>query len=528
MKGKIIQDPVHGYIEIEDKFMNIVDTIEFQRLKWIEQGSFRVLYPGARHDRFIHSLGTFFLAQKASESFFKNIKQDIAHENRCNEDEETKLKNTFLYAALLHDIGHAPFSHTCEGYFEYKVTEQYGEKKINNDLINAIYSLEIGIDRKEKFKEEYFEMDNKPSAHEIVSATILVNKVKDFLLEQYDHIDAELAARMVIGLTYAELSKEFGIKNCLIRLLNSDTVDVDKLDYISRDTKMTGFSNVTIDIERITNGVTAVIEDNDLLPAFRKNTLSVIDNVFRAKEEQGKWVISHPSVVYESELIKQCINHIDGKEDKYIDTVFSYEALGKDGIEYKNKKYKLLSDIDIISDFKKHMDNRLINEYFCRNNRRKAVWKSYQEYLYMVKQKDDSECLTKFYQYFSPLINYMDSNGYFVLNEEIYAIIQREKNAKIKKPARLLKDICEESGLELDLVLLEVKNNFISKISRDKVYIKFPEVLGKKLCTYNYIKGIKEERAETYAFFYLYSKQSISKKIFVEKLSMIMRGMRKI
>ena len=54
-------------------FVKAIDSVEFQRLKWIEQGSFRVLYPGARHDRFIHSLGTFFLAKKASENFFDNI-----------------------------------------------------------------------------------------------------------------------------------------------------------------------------------------------------------------------------------------------------------------------------------------------------------------------------------------------------------------------------------------------------------------------------------------------------------------------
>lgn len=49
-KKKIIKDAVHGYIEIDELFVSIIDTIEFQRLKWIEQGSFRVLYPSARHD----------------------------------------------------------------------------------------------------------------------------------------------------------------------------------------------------------------------------------------------------------------------------------------------------------------------------------------------------------------------------------------------------------------------------------------------------------------------------------------------
>ena len=62
MSTKVIKDSVHGYISIDDRFIPIIDSAEFQRLKWIEQGSFRVLYPAARHDRFIHSLGTYHLA----------------------------------------------------------------------------------------------------------------------------------------------------------------------------------------------------------------------------------------------------------------------------------------------------------------------------------------------------------------------------------------------------------------------------------------------------------------------------------
>lgn len=525
MKNKIIQDPVHGYIEVESMFIKIVDSIEFQRLKWIEQGSFRVLYPGARHDRFIHSLGTYFLAKKASKSFFQNIQEDISEKNRCNKYEEIKFKNTFLYAALLHDIGHAPFSHTCEDYFI--IEEVNGKRKIDNDLINAIKSLPIDDEMKNVFEEGYNEI--KPSPHEIISATMLVNKASEFLEENYNYIDIELAARMVIGLPYETLNKENGIKNCLIRLLNSNTVDVDKLDYICRDTKMMGFSNVTIDIDRMTKGVTAVLAENDdLLPAFRKNTLSVIDNVFRAKEEQGKWVISHPVVVYESQLIKQCIEEVakkeSRKENQYINKIFSYEALGKVGVEYNNNNYKLLSDIDIISDFKKYIDNDIIYEYFARNDRRKPIWKSYYEYVYIVKQLKSDIKMDKFYQYFSPLINYMVSNQYFVLNKKVYDEIQQNEDKKVKRAATLLKNICEEAHVELDLVLLEVENNFISKISKDDIYIKFENIPG--LCTYNNIKGIKEEKPESNVFFYLYSKQPIDKKIIMDKVPYIMTTMR--
>lgn len=530
MKDKIIQDPVHGYIKVDSMFIKIIDSIEFQRLKWVEQGSFRVLYPAARHDRFIHSLGTYFLAQKACKNFFKNIKEDIPKKYGCNKRIEEKLKNTFLYAALLHDIGHAPFSHTCEEYFRQKKDEKDQGPKIENDLIKAIKELGIDNEKKIAFEKEY-KNGAKPKEHEIISATMLIKKSANFLGENIDKIDIELAVRMIIGLTYRNLRKEDGIKNCLIRLLNSSTVDVDKLDYISRDTKMMGFSNVTVDIERITNGVTAVVDSNeDLLPAFRKNTLSVIDNVFRAKEEQGRWVISHPIVVYESALIKKCVYEIDkdksDEENQYIDSVFSYEALEKKGIIYKGKEYKLLSDIDIIADFKENLNNNYINEYFDRSCRRKPIWKSYYEYIHVIKQGKIDADINYFYRFFAPLIDYMDSENHFVLDDVVYEEIKKKAKDNVKRAADALNKICKDANIEMNFVLLEVKNNFISKISKQDIQIKFPNIKG--LCSYDSIKGENKENIDSSIFFYLYSKESVDKKFIIKYIKEIMNSMRSV
>ena len=70
---KKIKDFVHGYISIPKiLFENFIDTPHFQRLRRIEQTSMRSLYPSARHDRFIHSLGTFHLGNRAIEYIKKN------------------------------------------------------------------------------------------------------------------------------------------------------------------------------------------------------------------------------------------------------------------------------------------------------------------------------------------------------------------------------------------------------------------------------------------------------------------------
>ena len=129
-----------------------------------------------------------------------------------------------------------------------------------------------------------------------------------------------------------------GIKNCFIRLLNSSSVDVDKLDYITRDAKMSGFTNVPIDIDRLTRSVTAIKDESGhIRPAFQKNVLSVIDNVFKAKSDESTWMVSHPVVAYDSALLKVCVQSLGGN---YLEDVFSSKALGSDGKEYNGTTYR--------------------------------------------------------------------------------------------------------------------------------------------------------------------------------------------
>ncbi len=100
---KIIKDPVHGYVEVEDFIRPILDAPALQRLRYVRQLGFSYLvYPGATHSRFEHSLGTMHLA-------------DIACRRFGLTDSERRL---IVTAALLHDIGHGPFSHASEPLME--------------------------------------------------------------------------------------------------------------------------------------------------------------------------------------------------------------------------------------------------------------------------------------------------------------------------------------------------------------------------------------------------------------------------
>ncbi len=96
---KLVHDPVHGGIELDDFAVKLVDTPEFQRLRRITQlGLAFLVYPSARHTRFEHSLGTFHIA-------------------RLIRERNPEIDDGAVYAALLHDLGHYPFSHTLECLF---------------------------------------------------------------------------------------------------------------------------------------------------------------------------------------------------------------------------------------------------------------------------------------------------------------------------------------------------------------------------------------------------------------------------
>lgn len=120
---KYIRDPIYKFIEVPDDYIPIVDHKIIQRLRWVSQLPLeQLVYPAAQHSRFEHSIGTMNLARLAAERLIENSKAAF---NRLSRNDYyfrslglPERKKTFIHCAgllgLLHDIGHAPFSHTME------------------------------------------------------------------------------------------------------------------------------------------------------------------------------------------------------------------------------------------------------------------------------------------------------------------------------------------------------------------------------------------------------------------------------
>ncbi len=194
-----IRDPLYGFIPINEVEKKIIDTWPFQRLRNIHQlGTTMWVYPSGRHTRFEHSLGTFYLSKKIVDCLKNNVLSD-----------DDKI--VFYLASLLHDIGHAPFSHVGE---------------------NILF--------RKKGK-------NERDRHEIFGARIIrETEINDLLLK---HHDKNIVDRIIFVM---EGSRKNGTENDMIskELLNGQ-VGIDRLDYLRRDSLSVGVNYGKFDLERI-------------------------------------------------------------------------------------------------------------------------------------------------------------------------------------------------------------------------------------------------------------------------------------
>jgi hypothetical protein len=338
---KIIRDIVHGYIPIQEKDLEIIDTAIFQRLRRIKQGYVQTVYPCANHTRFEHSLGVMFLGTKVIEQIKDQLITDLHVEPQRFET----LYNTVRYACLLHDVGHAPFSHLGEKF--YNKTEMIAALKCQLTRLNI-----------------NAELSEKGAEHEICSCAIALEHFGDKLK---DRIDLELFCRMITGEAYDSGDKR--VENIIIKILNSDS-DVDKLDYCLRDSFMTGARIVVLDVDRLISAVT--IKDNHL--AFSSKALSTIGNLVYGREAVYMWIVNHHIAIYTDCIFERLVQHLILKTKKR-DEYFSYNSISK----------TLKDDYDLISFIRLNIEETdayaqdLYNQLFNRKYY-KSLWKNYYEY----------------------------------------------------------------------------------------------------------------------------------------------------
>ncbi len=228
---KTIRDPVHNIIHFDKQedaaLLELIDTQAFQRLRQIKQlGLSSFTYPGAEHTRFAHSIGVTHLTKR----FIDKISSLKGNQNRQFAQELQDNRKVALAAALLHDVGHGPFSHALE-----KTTGT----------------------RHEKWTIEMIRGDTE------------INSV----LSKY-HIDPSEVADVIQRTHHSK---------AIVKLLSSQ-LDTDRIDYLLRDSKMTGAGYGTFDLEWMINVLTIGEHNGDIEVGLdRDKGLSIAEDFVMAR-----------------------------------------------------------------------------------------------------------------------------------------------------------------------------------------------------------------------------------------------------
>jgi HD superfamily phosphohydrolase len=231
-RPKVINDPIHGHFELSSLAVQIIDTPEFQRLRRLKQlGTTFYVFPGAEHTRFSHSLGVYNLARKQAE-ILKTKQPELGITERDIE--------LVSIAGLCHDLGHGPFSHAFEGWINHRdapdpeekllsASPQFCHEDMSLSLLRLIvmkYSLPISEEElvfiscciSDKLQLRLTASNQSPLSSSSTTATAFESQAQSLRLEPHKYFLLDIVSN------------------------SQNSIDVDKFDYLMRDSHNSGKS----------------------------------------------------------------------------------------------------------------------------------------------------------------------------------------------------------------------------------------------------------------------------------------------
>jgi len=325
---KIIRDLIHEYINITDFELEIIDTVAFQRLKDIKQLTCQQVYPSAQHTRFEHSLGVLELTRQAIKFINQNGMIINSSPNTSLKIIDDNLQFNVCIAALLHDIGHCPFSHLGELEFDKESVRQelYDEMKECSQLHESDLQEKIGTEN----------ATGIGSVHEQISCIVIL-RVYKYLLSNLSvgpqnendtctiNVDYELIIRCILGIEYdVSTSEKFNNnckKNLMVRLINSKIFDMDKLDYIMRDSALTGIGTPSIDTKRLFRNM--YIDKNYSL-VFTSRAVPVLQNMIDSRDGLYLYVYNHHAVVFSDFMNSYILRKLSHNAHDFLELLYPH------------------------------------------------------------------------------------------------------------------------------------------------------------------------------------------------------------
>ena len=414
MHEMIIRDPLYNYISIkrDSIIKNLIDTPEFQRLRYIKQlGVTFLTFPSATHTRFCHSLGAYHLSKRLCE--FLKIEQS-------NSDNAELIK----IAAILHDIGHMGLSHLFEKIFTNKKHEFWTKKIIESRETEINQILSKNYDPK-KISRRLIQGPSDPSFfHNIISSQL----------------------------------------------------DVDRFDYLLRDSYFTGNPCGMFDIERL---LRVLSPENGLLCVNENKGRYVIEQYIISRYLMYNMVYSHRVTIGIEEMLKMIFNRaIDIEEIQGIPTNSPiYLLLNNE--ELKLEDYLKIKDDTIFSTIMIWKDSKdPVLRDLCKNFFSRDILKALRNQISITTFEEYKDKIEKILQYHEIEPKY---NLIFVKSDEKdayspYDVTSEEEEREdaiffnnmteiVKKiPTLKVLKIVKNSFLYLPIKVHEEVNRSISKI----------------------------------------------------------------
>ena len=302
-----IRDPVHGFIYRDSHEQELIDTKVFQRLRSLHQLALAYLvYPGATHTRFDHSLGAFHVAGGLVNALAPS-------------DSDKSDRRLVRLAVLLHDIGHGPFGHAAEPI-------------LKRHSLPSVFA-----DRKES------------KIHELISAKIILEN------EELKHYLSDTEREKIAGL----LSGTFG--DTYLHEIVSGPIDADKQDYLLRDSHFTGVKYGIYDQERLRNTLRVHQDGEERVLAISIDGLHTLEQFVLAKYYMTTQVYRHRIRLITDEMIARAIS-LGIEEDKigWLRALYAY-----DGTNEFIKEYVSWGDDRLVSEIL-HQKGSLVKDMFDR------------------------------------------------------------------------------------------------------------------------------------------------------------------
>jgi len=289
-----LKDPVHGYVELDQPLLDgIVDTKPFQRLRHVRQlSATNLVYPGANHTRFEHSIGVYHLAR----TVFENLREQQYFYRDATTAELDDIQRTLECAALLHDVGHPPFSHLGERYLD---ADDLRGRLADYGLQETFVDAGVGDAPL-----------REANPHELFGCLVVCREYADALASM--DVDPHEVCAHVPGYSLAYERGGRWQHGVAAQILHSP-VDVDRLDYITRDNQMTGADVLSFDTARMVNSYTAHPEEG---LALSDKALSTIGNYLEGRIALYMWVTQHHKSVYAHALLRDMLDELDQLRDE--------------------------------------------------------------------------------------------------------------------------------------------------------------------------------------------------------------------